>query len=105
MARDPARTIRSSPIKRKWHEIPTADLCGDGGICEHVAVPKQLIRGVIKLVAGIAAIVFILARMTTNTGLILFVGSIVVLLVCFGLLKLLEGDDENTGYWPDDRKQ
>lgn len=50
--------------------------------------------------AGIAAVVFILARMTTNTRLLLFAGSIVVILVCFGLLKLLEGDDENTGYWP-----
>lgn len=74
-------------------------------MCEHVAVRKRLIRGVIKVVAGIAAIVFVLARMTTNTGLVLFVGSIVVLLVCFGLLKLLEGDDENTGYWPDDPKR
>jgi hypothetical protein len=68
-------------------------------------VPKRLIRGVIKAVAGIAVVVFILARFTTNTGVLLFVGSIVVLLVCFGLLKLLEGDDENTGYWPRDPKQ
>jgi hypothetical protein len=79
-------------------------LCSVAGVCEHVAVPKRLLRGVIKAVAGIAAIVFILARMTTNTGLVLFVASIVVLLVCFGLLKLLEGDDENTGYWPDGRQ-
>ncbi len=55
--------------------------------------------------AGIAGIVFVLARMTTTTGLILFVGSIVVLLVCFVLSNLLEGNDENTGYWPDDLKQ
>jgi hypothetical protein len=68
-------------------------------------VPKRLLRRVIKAVAGIAVVVFILARMTTNTGLLLFVGSIVVLLVCFGLLRLLEGDDENTGYWPNDPKQ
>jgi len=67
-------------------------------------VPKRLIRGVIKVVAGIAALVFILARMTTTTGLVLFVGSIVVLLACFVLSKLLEDDDENTGYWPDDPK-
>jgi len=72
-------------------------------VCEHVAVPKRLIRGVIEAVAGIAAIVFVLAKMTTNTGLVLFVGSVVVVLVCFGLLKLLEGD-ENTGYWPNDPK-
>jgi len=50
-------------------------------------------------------VVFILARFTTNTGVLLFVGSIVVLLVCLGALKLLEGDDENTGYWPRDPKQ
>jgi hypothetical protein len=80
-------------------------LCRFGGLCEHGAVPKGLIRGVIKAVAGIAAVVFILARMTTNTGLLLFLGSIVVLLICFGLLKLLEDDDENTGYWPNDPKQ
>jgi hypothetical protein len=28
-----------------------------------------------------------------------------VLLVCFGVLKLLEDDDEDTGYWPHDPKQ
>ena len=60
---------------------------------------KRLIRGAIKTVAVIAGAVFFLSRMTTNTGLLLFVGSIVVLLVCFGLLKFLEDDDENTGYW------
>ena len=76
--------------------------CRVGGLCEHGAVPKGLIRGVIKAVAGIAAVVFFLARMTTNTGLLLFVGSIVVPLICFGLLKLLENEYENTGYWPND---
>jgi hypothetical protein len=70
-----------------------------------VLVAKRLIRGAIKTVAGIAAVVFIVARMSTNTGLLLFVGSIVVLLVCFVLLRLLEDDDENTGYWPDDPKR
>ena len=74
-------------------------------MCEHVGVPKRLLRGVIKAVAGIAAIVFILSRMTTTTGLVLFVGSIVVPLGCFVLSKLLEDDDENTGYWPDDPKR
>jgi len=37
-----------------------------GGLCEHVAVSKRLARVVIKVVAGIAVIVFIVARMTTN---------------------------------------
>lgn len=75
-------------------------LCRVGDACEHGAVPKRLVRGVVKAVAGIAVVVFILARFTTKTGVLLFVGSIVVLLVCFGVLKVLEGDDENTGYWP-----
>jgi hypothetical protein len=60
---------------------------------------------VIKAVVGIAAVVFIFARFTTKAGLLLFVASTIVLLVCFGLLKLLEEDDENTGYWPGDPKQ
>jgi len=80
-------------------------LCPSNGLCEHGAVLKEVIRAVTKVVAGIAAVVFILARFTTRTGVLLFAGSIVVLLVCFGVLKLLEGDDENTGYWPHDRKQ
>ena len=67
-------------------------LCPFRGPCAHDAMPKHLIRGAIKAIAGIAVVVFILARMTTNTGLLLFVGSIVVLIVCFGLLKLLEGE-------------
>jgi O-antigen ligase len=61
---------------------------------------KRLVRGAIKTVAVIAVAVFVFARMSTNTGLLLFVGSIVVLLVCFGLLKFLEDDDDNAGYWP-----
>ena len=69
-----------------------------------VPIAKRLIRGTIKTVAGIAAVVFLLAPMRTSTGLLLFVGSIVVLLVCFGLLKFLEDDDENTGYWPTNPK-
>ena len=65
---------------------------------------KRLIRGAIKTVAVIAGAVFFFARMTTNAGLLLFVGSIVVLLVSFGLLKFLEDDDDNTGYWPPNPK-
>jgi hypothetical protein len=60
---------------------------------------------VVKVIAGIAAVVFLLARFTTTKGVLLFAGSVVVLLVCFGLLKLLEDDDENTGFWPRDPKQ
>jgi hypothetical protein len=69
-----------------------------------VPMTKHLFRAAIKTVAGIAAVVFLLARMTTSTGLLWFVGSIIGLLVCFVSLKLLEDDDENTGYWPPNPK-
>ena len=65
-----------------------------------VPMTKRLIRGTIKTMAGIAAVVFLLAPMKTSTGLLLFVGSIVVLLVCFGVLKFLEDE----GYWPTNPK-
>jgi hypothetical protein len=65
---------------------------------------KRLFRGAIKTIAGIAAVVFFLARMATSTGLLWFVGSIIVLLLCFVVLKFLEDDDENIGYWPPDPK-
>ena len=61
---------------------------------------KRVFRGAIKTIAGIAALVFFLARMSTSAGLLWFVGSIIVLLLCFVGLKLSEEDDENTGYWP-----
>jgi phosphate starvation-inducible membrane PsiE len=67
-------------------------------------VAKGLIRAVIKTVAVIAVIGFVVARVTTDWGMLLFAGSIVVLLICSGLLKLFEADDENTGYWPGDPK-
>jgi hypothetical protein len=57
---------------------------------------KRLIRGVIKTVTGVAVLVFVFARMSTNIGLLLFVGSIVVLIICFCWLKFLEDDDDNT---------
>ncbi|HYM75850.1 MAG TPA: hypothetical protein VE377_07715 [Candidatus Dormibacteraeota bacterium] len=65
---------------------------------------KRLIRGAIKTVAAIAAAAFLFARMGTNTGLLIFVGSIVVLLGCFVLLKFLEDDEDDTGYWPPNPK-
>jgi hypothetical protein len=42
--------------------------------------------------------------MTTSAGLLWFVGSIIALLVCFLLLRILQEDGENTGYWPPDPK-
>ena len=44
-----------------------------------VAMTKQPFRSAIKTVAGIAAVVFFLARFTTSTGVLWFVGSIIVI--------------------------
>jgi hypothetical protein len=63
---------------------------------------KHIVRTAIKVVATIAAVVLVLVPTGPFYGLILFVGSIVVLLVCF-LLWLLLGGDENTGFWPNGR--
>jgi hypothetical protein len=61
---------------------------------------KRLIRGAIKTVAVIAAAVLFLGRMTNHAELLVSVGPVVVLVVCFALWKFFEDDDVNTGYWP-----
>jgi serine/threonine protein kinase len=60
------------------------------GACANIVpLTKRAVRGTIKTVTGIAVVVFALARMTTNAGMLLFVGSFVVLLGCFGRLTLV----------------
>lgn len=61
---------------------------------------KRLIRGAIKTVAVIAAVVLFLGRMTDQAELLVSVGPVVVLVVCLALWKFIEDDDVNTGYWP-----
>lgn len=61
---------------------------------------KRLIRGAIKTVAVIAVAVLFLGRMTNHAELLVSVGPVVVLVVCFALWKFFEDDDVNTGYWP-----
>ncbi len=59
---------------------------------------KRLVLNVVKVVAVIAAIVFWFMPLATATQVLLFVGSIVVLLICLAASGSL--DDSNTGYWP-----
>jgi hypothetical protein len=61
---------------------------------------KGLIRGAIKTVAVIAAVVLFLGRMTGHAELLVSVCPVVVLVVCLALWKFSEDDDVNTGYWP-----
>jgi hypothetical protein len=60
---------------------------------------KRMALNIIKVIAGVAAVVFWLVPLRTGTQFLLFVASIVVMLICFGLSSNL--DDSNTGYWPE----
>jgi hypothetical protein len=61
---------------------------------------KRIVRSAIKVVAAIAALVFVIAPTHEFNQLLFFIGSMVVLLICLLLWLLLFGD-EHTGYWPD----
>jgi hypothetical protein len=53
---------------------------------------------IVKVIAGLAAVVFLILPLSTGTQVLAFVASIVVLLICFGVSSKL--DDDNTGFWP-----
>jgi hypothetical protein len=59
---------------------------------------KRFVLNAVKTVAVIAAVVFWFCPLSSATQVLIFVGSIVVLLICFGISNGL--DDSNTGYWP-----
>jgi lipopolysaccharide export LptBFGC system permease protein LptF len=60
---------------------------------------KRAILKIVKVLAGIAAVVFWLVPLRTGTQVLLFVASIVVMLLCFALSSGLN-ENANTGYWP-----
>jgi beta-lactamase regulating signal transducer with metallopeptidase domain len=110
--RPPGQGLRANRINAHWHarrrtnsarlrhRLLTTVVSSPRACANIVAMTKRLFRAAIKTVAAIAAAVFFLARMTTSTGILWFVGAIIVLLVCFVLLRFLAEDDEDTGYWP-----
>lgn len=59
---------------------------------------KRIALNVVKVIAGLAAVVFWFCPLSTWNQVLLCVGSIAVLLICF--LVSGELDDRNTGYWP-----
>lgn len=65
---------------------------------------KRVVVTVVKGMAGIAAVVFILCPLSRGTQVLAFVGSIVVLLICHFVLSDLDKNyiDEHMkdGYWP-----
>jgi len=65
---------------------------------------KRIIRSAIKVVAAIAGAVFLACPVREFNQLLLFIGSMAVLLVCLLLWLLLFGN-EQTGWWPDKPEQ
>lgn len=62
---------------------------------------KRIIRHTIKAIAVVAGLVFWLVPPTKGFNeLLVFIGSMVVLLICLVLWLLLFGD-ERTGWWPE----
>jgi len=59
---------------------------------------KRVVLNVVKTIAVIAGAVFWFCPLSTATQVLLFVASIVVLLICFGISSGL--DESNSGYWP-----
>jgi hypothetical protein len=73
-----------------------------GAAQEEYSMIKRIVRSAIKVVAVIAAGVFVVVP--PGNQLLLFIGSMAVLLLCLLLWLLLFGD-ENTGWWPDNPEQ
>ena len=65
---------------------------------------KRIVVTVVRVVAGIAAVVFIFCPLSTGAQILAFVGSIVVFLICHSVLSNLDENyiDEHikNGYWP-----
>src|SRR6266851_26510 len=65
---------------------------------------KRIVVTVVRVVAGIAAVVFIFCPLSTGTQILAFVGSVVVFLICHSVLSNLDENyiDEHIKnvYWP-----
>jgi uncharacterized membrane protein HdeD (DUF308 family) len=65
-------------------------------------VRKHVALKVVRVVAGIAAVVFLFAPLATWTQVLLFIVSIGVFVICTVVAKTLDDttDEKNDGYWP-----
>ncbi len=63
---------------------------------------KHVALKVIRVVASIAAVVFLFAPLATWTQVLLFIVSIGVFVICTVVAKTLDDttDEKNDGYWP-----
>lgn len=63
---------------------------------------KRIALKVVRVVAGLAALVFLFVPLATWTQVLLFIVSIAVFLICTVVSKSLDdiNDEKNAGYWP-----
>ncbi len=62
-------------------------------------VAKRLVRGVVKVVASAAAVVFLFDNRLSGTAGLVLLGSIAVLFACLFVWVIFDlGED--TGFWP-----
>ena len=66
--------------------------------------PKTVVRKAVKVIALAAGLSLVYDPVGGDFGFVVFVGSIVVLLACLLLWLLFFGQDETSGYWPDNSK-
>lgn len=84
---------------------PTALVAADSADAPvPVAALKRATIVALKAIGVMAGLVFWLSRVSTETGIVLFVASIVVLLLCFVALSYLDEDfmkkHDKEEYWP-----
>ena len=60
---------------------------------------KRITLKMVKVAAAIAALMFWFCPLSTGIQVLIFVGSIIVLLICVIVSSDLD-DDNDTGYWP-----
>jgi membrane glycosyltransferase len=64
---------------------------------------KRILRGIVKMVASLAGVVFLLDNRISGTGGTVLLGSIIVLFLCLFVWIIFlrdDADEDDTGYWP-----
>jgi hypothetical protein len=64
-------------------------------------VAKRVLRGVVKVVATAAGVVFLFDNRLSGTAGTVLLGSIAVLFVCLFVWLIFNlGENEDSGFWP-----
>jgi hypothetical protein len=63
---------------------------------------KQALAGLLKAIAGIAGLVFLLAPITDMGVIAMFIAAPVAVIAAVASSHLSDDDNSNGGYWPKD---